>query len=173
MRKLAGKDEEVVGKAVHVFYQQGVHVALGGEVKDAPLGAAADGARDVAGGDGGRAAGQDEVTHGRQGGVHAVDGLLEEEDVLLADGDFRKGIPGFRCQIAPGIEKAALDFDKFVRCRGSTRQSAYHADVAVEFIHGPVGYQAGAILGHTLPPHEGGHALVACFRINFHGFSDI
>ena len=161
--EMAREDEEVVGQAVDVARQQAVHLGLLGQLHDAALGAAADGACHMALGRSHVAAGNDKTAERGQRCLQGVDAVLHighsgvgqlgqrERHLFLGS---EKGLHDKEVALHL-LEQAVLG------AVGVLNHFGQEADVRVELIHGAIGLHTGVELGHTGASHQRGGAFVA------------
>jgi hypothetical protein len=102
-------------------------------------------AREVAGGGGRTAPGEDELLERGQCLVEAIQGLLEAHHMLGRD----RPVAG-DAKLAPQVEELMLRFDKAIRdLAREFRHGEHDPDRAIELIHGAVGFDPRTVFRHT------------------------
>ena len=160
--------EQQIRQAIHVANEHGVDWRL--QPDDAALGSATDGARDVQGGAGGRAARENEAAQRRQLGLEPIDQLLEPLDVGIDQLRFRHAIRNLIGRVrelrAEGKE-IALKANELGGEPGVQIGRAGQAEPRVRFIDLAVRVDARIVLGDTRAVEERRLASIARPRVEF------
>ena len=155
--------EQQIGQAVEVAQYLRPHVGGVRERLHPALGAADNGARQMAGGGGAAAAGQDEVFQRRQIRVEGVELRLQAVD----EGGRHRGMSR-DAQFAAQLEQLVLHRGEHAADRFLDNGLGEHgADRAVGFIHGAVGFDASVALWHAAAVTQSGCAVIARSRVDF------
>ena len=169
--EIAARDEQEIRQPVDVA-RTSAETLLAGvlQLDDHPLGAAADRAREMQIGRGGRAAGEHEGAQRRKLGIERVDLVLQPLHLLGVDGEPLAARPLAlvgRAEIGGEIEQVVLDARQHGVDRGRIRGvQPRDADRGGDLVHGAVGVDAQVILLAMLAIAEHRHAFIARARID-------
>jgi hypothetical protein len=154
------RHEQEVGQPVEIRHELRALDGLGlAQRDDAGLGAAADGARDVAAGRGRRAARQDELLQRPEPAVELGNRGLEPLEGLLADTRMRR-----QAELGADLEQVLLHVSEAVGDLGGHALREHQADPAVQLVDGAEREDARARLRDAVAGSEAGGALVAGAR---------